>query len=159
MSLSLTIHITCALLSDAAFLIAFLSGVLFLMQDHQLKHKHMGVLFHRLPSLGRLDFVNFISISTGFVLLTCGTVLGFIGAGQLMGRWWNGDPKEVMTVMLWGAYCALWIVRVRSKLRGRRVAMLSVAGFSLVLLTFLGASWVVPSWHPNIGANIGASHL
>ena len=143
----LIIHITCALLSYAAFLAAFVSAILFLIQDHQLKRKHMGVLFHKLPALGELDRINFLSISIGFALLSCGTILGFIGAGQMTGQWWTGDPKEVMTVLLWGAYCFLWVARVRSSLRGRRVAMLSIMGFSLVLLTFLGIRWI-PTWHP-----------
>ena len=146
---SVLIHVACALLSYAAFLAEFVSAVLFLIQEHQLKHKHMGVLFHRLPALGQLDQINFLSISIGFVLLSCGTILGFIGAEQMKGQWWTGDPKEVMTVFLWGAYCALWVVRVRSSLRGRRVAMLSIVGFSLVLFTFLGIRWI-PTWHPSL---------
>lgn len=147
MTPAVLIHISCALLSYAAFLAAFLSAILFLIQERQLKRKHMGWLFHRLPSLGQMDRINFFSISIGFALLSVGTILGFIGAEQMKGQWWTGDPKEVMTVLLWGAYCFLWLVRVRSSLRGRRVAMLSIVGFSLVLFTFLGIRWM-PTWHP-----------
>ncbi|MBI4342819.1 MAG: cytochrome c biogenesis protein CcsA [Candidatus Omnitrophica bacterium] len=148
MSPLVLLHIICALLSYAAFLAAFVSGILFLIQERQLKRKHMGVLFHRLPSLEHLDRVNFVSISAGFGLLSCGAILGFVGAGVLLGRWWTGDPKEILTVALWGAYCVLWLVRLRATLRGRRVAILSILGFTLVLFTFLGASWLLPSLHP-----------
>ena len=141
-------HLTCSLLSYMAFLAAFFSGVLFLIQERQLKHKHMGWLFHRLPPLGDLDRINFLAIGAGFALLSLGAIFGFVGSAVLLGRWWTGDPKEYFTVMLWLAYCVLWIVRLRATLRGRRVALLSILGFSLVVFTFVGVSWLLPSRHP-----------
>ena len=141
-------HILCSLLSYAAFLVAFVSGFLFLIQERQLKHKHMGWLFHRLPSLATLERLNDAGIGIGFALLTIGMAYGFLGARVVFGNWWNGDPKEYLTILLWGSYLLLWIVRFRATLRGRRVALLSILGFSLVVFTFLGAGWFLHSWHP-----------
>ena len=138
----------CSLLSYAAFLIAFASGVLFLIQERQLKHKTMGVLFHWLPSLEALDRLNFLAIGVGFGLLSIGLMCGVAGERMLLGHWWSGDPKEYLTALLWLSYCLLWIVRLRSTLRGHRVALLSILGFSFVLFTLIGAGWVLPSWHP-----------
>ena len=144
----ITLHTWCSLMSYAAFLVAFIAGLLFLIQERQLKRKTMGLLFRRLPSLERLDRVNFRAISAGFGLLTVGATSGFIEAALLRGRWWTGDPKEYLTVLLWVGYLALWMLRRRATLRGRRVALLSIAGFSLVLFTFLGTGRFVPSLHP-----------
>jgi ABC-type transport system involved in cytochrome c biogenesis permease subunit len=146
----IALHTWCSLLSYGAFLTAFVAGALFLIQERQLKRKTMGMLFHRLPSLELLDRVNFLAISAGFGLLTVGATSGFIEMARLRERWWNGDPKECLTVVLWVAYFAVWVLRERALLRGRRVALLSVAGFTLVLFTFLGAGWLVPSLHPFI---------
>jgi ABC-type uncharacterized transport system permease subunit len=148
----IALHTWCSCLSYAAFLIAFITGALFLIQERQLKRKHMGLLFHRLPPLETLDRLNFAAISIGFGLLTIGATSGFIQAAKLRGTWWTGDPKEFGTVCLWLAYLALWVLRRRAMLRGRRVALFSVAGFTLVLLTFLGAGRLVPSLHPFIHA-------
>ncbi len=137
-------HAVCALLSYVAFLIAFVSGILFLLQETQLKRKQMGVLFHRLPSLSALDRVNFLAIGLGFALLSVGVGLGFLSAGQGVGRWW--DPKEWLVVALWASYLVLWLVRLRATLRGRRVALLSILGFSLAMFTFVGISRWLP-WH------------
>ena len=142
------LHILCMLLSYAAFLVAFVSGLIFLLQEYQLKHKRMGVLFRQLPSLDALDRLNFHSITAGFLLLSLGTALGLVGSRLFMGKWWMGDPKEVLTVALWGWYLVLWIVRLRSTLRGRRIALLSVLGFSFVLFTGLGATFILSSLHP-----------
>ena len=141
------VHMFCSFLSYGAFLAAFVSGLLFLIQERQLKRKTMGMLFHRLPSLGLLDRVNFAAIGIGFGLLSVGLICGVIGMKELLGRWWISDPKTYLTVLLWGSYLILWLVRLRATLRGRRVALLSVMGFSLVLLTFLGARWLLPSFH------------
>lgn len=142
------IHMVTSLLSYAAFLVAFVAGFLFLIQERQLKEKQMGLLFHRLPSLERLDHVNGVALGLGFGLLTLGLACGLAGERTILGHWWTGDPKEYLTVLLWSLYLILWVIRVRQSLRGHRVALLSILGFGLVLLTFLGASYVLFSMHP-----------
>jgi len=144
----ISLHMVCSLLSYGGFLIAFLSGLLFLIQERQLKRKQMGWWFHRLPSLGALEQVNVASIATGFVLLTLGLGFGLIGSRQLLGQWWTGDPKAWLTLVLWAGYCGLWLVRAGATLRGRRIALYSVLGFGLVLFTGLGATWLLQSGHP-----------
>ena len=144
-----TAHMACSLLSYAAFLAAFLCGMLFLIQERQVKRRTLGRLFHSLPSLETLDRANFAAIGVGFGLLTVGLLCGLLGTRRWFGRWWTGDPKEYLTVFLWFVYLALWVVRLRSTLRGRRVALLSVLGFGLLLYTFLGAGEFAPSWHPS----------
>ena len=149
MTLSLVaLHMLCSLVSYAAFLVAFVSGALFLVQERQLKRKRMGLLFHRLPPLEVLDRLNFLSLGVGFGLLSLGIGCGLLGSRLLLGRWGAGDPKAYLTVLVWGLYLSLWLVRLRAALRGRRVAWLSVLGFSLVLVAVVGAGWVLHSPHP-----------
>ena len=142
------VHITCSLLSYAAFLVAFVAGIFFLIQERQLKRKTMGVLFHRLPSLGALDRLNFQAISFGFALLSFGLLFGFVEVRVAFGQWWMADSKTYFAVIVWLCYLVLWIMRLRSTLRGRRVALLSILGFSLVLLTLLETSYLTQSAHP-----------
>lgn len=142
------LHTVCMLASYLAFLLGFVSGVLFLLQERQLKHKHMGLLFHRLPSLDQLDRINFCAISIGFMLLSAGTLCGLIEVKRIIGRWWIADPKAYLTLTLWVSYLMLWVLRLRATLRGHRVALLSILAFSLVLFTFVGVSRLMPSLHP-----------
>jgi len=143
-------HTICTLLSYGAFLVAFVSGALFLVQERQLKRKTLGVLFHRLPPLEWLDRVNFLAIGIGFGLLTLGLGFGFLGIRTWFGQWWIGDPKVTATLLLWGGYLGLGILRARATVRGHRVALLSMLGFSLVLFTALGVSWWLGSHHPYV---------
>ena len=143
------VHTVSSLLSYAAFLIACGAGALFLVQERQIKRKRMGILFHRLPSLDQLERVNVFAIGIGFGLLTVGLGLGFVVSRLLRGVWWSNDPKEILSATLWVCYLMLWFARLRATMRGRRVAWLSVWGFTLVLLTFVGTSWL-HSWHPSL---------
>lgn len=160
---TIRLHTICSLLSYAAFLVAFVSGVLFLIQERQLKHKRMGVLFHQLPSLGALDRINVVSLGVGFGLLTLGMTFGLLGFKRVSGTWWAWSPKEAVTVALWACYFLLWLVRLRTTLRGRKVALLSILGFSLVLFSWLGVSHRLPPWHASLpeksGTNLGFSIL
>lgn len=140
-------HTVCSLLSYVAFLVGFVAGVFFLVQERQLKRKHMGLLFRRLPALGTLDRWNFLAIGIGFALLSLGLLFGVWGSRALLGTWWRWDPKELLTALLWLSYFMLWLVRLRATLRGRKVALLSILGFSLALFTFLGVSRWLPTWH------------
>ena len=142
------VHTLCSLLSYVAFLVACVSGVLFLIQERQLKRKQMGRLFRWLPSLEAVDRINFLAIGIGFGLLSVGLVFCLVGSRVLLGRWWVGDAKGYLTMGLWVAYLALWLVRLRATLRGHRIALFSVLGFGLVLFTFIGASYLLHSWHP-----------
>lgn len=136
------LHMVCALLSYVAFLVAFISGLLFLIQERQIKRKTLGALFHRLPSLETIDRVNFMAITAGFVLLSLGTALGFAAMKAAVGRWWINDPKQHLTVALWAAYALLWWLRSKAALRGHRVALLSIIGFGLTLFSFFGVHHV-----------------
>src|SRR3990172_4268006 len=50
----LGIHTTLAFMGDAAFAIAFGVGIMYIIQERQLKHKNPGAFYPRLPSLDML---------------------------------------------------------------------------------------------------------
>lgn len=142
------LHMACSLLSYAAFLVAFVAGGCFLLQERQVKRRTLGWWFHRLPSLMVLDRLNAGAITAGFVLLTAGLACGLAGLRALRGSWWVQDPKVYTALGLWAAYFVLWRLRRRQTLRGRRVAILSILGFGLLVFTLLQASYLSHSSHP-----------
>ena len=140
-------HIALSLVSYAAFLLACLSGILFLIQERQLKAKHIGRLFRSLPSLATLDRVNWCAIAGGCALFTLGLLCGMIGRHATVRQWVSWDPKEGLAYLTWAAYAVLLVVRWLSTLRGHKVALLSIWGFGLVLFTFFGIHTLLPTWH------------
>ena len=135
----LPIHTTILIFAYASFFVVFVSSVMFLLQERELKHKTFSAFFHRLPSLTTVNEVATMSASIGLTLLTLGIISGMFWSSTLDGRLWRNDPKEIFAGLTWLLYLALIIYRSSSGWRGRRAAWLGVIGFALVLCTFFGA--------------------
>jgi ABC-type transport system involved in cytochrome c biogenesis permease subunit len=124
----------------AAFTMTFVLSLMYLTQQRQLKHKSFGPVMLGLPSLEGLDRLIWKSLSFGFPLLTLGLVFGafWVKYSNLLGPQWYLDPKVVMGTVTWLVYAGLLHLRIGVTMHGSRVAMLNIAGFALVLFTFLG---------------------
>ena len=95
-----------------------------------------SAFFHRLPALSTVDDIAQTAAGVGFTLLSLGIVTGVIWSSARGGRVWHNDPKEIFAVLTWLLY--LTMIHYRSQWRGRKAAWAGVAGFALVLFTFLG---------------------
>lgn len=138
-------HIASSVLSYIAFMLAGVSGALFLVQERQLKQVRMGRLFHWIPSLAGLDRLNLWTIAWGFALFTVSLLCGIAGQQLTLGRGMR-DPGEALAYVMWGLYAGLLALRWMSTLRGRKVAILSVLGFGMALFTFIGVHAWLPAW-------------
>jgi len=140
-------HVIFAFLGNAIFTLTFCFGVMYLIQEHQLKAKKMGAIAKRLPSLSLLDDLSYLSLKFGFPLLTLGIITGAVWAEYAWGRYWNWDPKETWSLITWLLYAALLHQRLTVGWRGRKAAMMAIAGFLAVLFTFLGVNLLLPGLH------------
>ena len=140
-------HVIFAFLGNAFFALAFCCGIMYLVQEHQLKSKRIGAITQRLPSLQVLDDLNYQSLTYGFPLLTLGIITGAIWAEYAWGRYWNWDPKETWSLITWLLYAALLHQRLTVGWRGRKAALMAIAGFSAVLFTFLGVNLLLKGLH------------
>jgi ABC-type uncharacterized transport system permease subunit len=130
----LPVHIAVALLGMAAFGVAAAVACLYLLLERQVKSKHFGLLFSRLPSLQFLDELNRQLVLVGFIALSVTAVTGALfarGAG-----FWAWDLKGVVTLLAWAVFAGLLNARIFAGWRGRRVALLTVGGFGAVTLIF-----------------------
>src|SRR5512136_211007 len=127
-----------ALLGNAAFALTFCAGLMYLIQERQLKSRNLGRLNFRLPSLELLDDVAFKSILFGFPLLTLALISGSLWAEHARGSFFTWRPREVWSVVSWVIYAGLVYARVSAGWRGRKAALLAILGFCLVLFTFIG---------------------
>ncbi|MEJ2697804.1 MAG: c-type cytochrome biogenesis protein CcsB [Candidatus Sulfobium sp.] len=143
----LGIHTVLAFLGDAAFALAFGVGIMYLIQEHHVKSKHLGGLFERLPSLQILDEINYRLITLGFPLLTLAIITGAIWAENAWGKYWQWDPKEVWSLITWLIYAVVLHLRLTAGWRGRRAAILAIVGFVVVLFTFFGVNFILKSMH------------
>ena len=141
------LHVTVLFLANALFALAFSVGVMYLLQERYIKNKQFGFLYHRLPSLKRLDEINYYCLIVGFPLMTVGLLTGFAYAGTVWRSSWNWDPKEIFAVITWLIYAVLLHERLAVGWRGRRAAWLAIVGFSAVLVMFLGVNLFLEGHH------------
>ncbi len=143
----LPLHVATSLLGDGIFAIAFIAGVMYLIQEHQIKSKRLGAFYTRLPSLNSLDSINHQAVNYGFLLLTIGMITGSILAQGAHGSYWLWDPKEVWSLITWLCYAALLHQRMAVGWRGRRSALMSIGCFLILVFTFIGVNFLMEGYH------------
>jgi len=132
----LPIHASISIIAAAFLTLAAIGGIMYLLQERELKQKRFGFFFSRLPSLDTLDKLNQHCISIGFPLMTLGMFAGYIWARQIWGgRPWHWNPKIIMSIITWLLYAGLMHQRFTLGWRGRRAAWITVIAFFAVLLT------------------------
>lgn len=146
-SLWITIHVGTSFIGNGAFVLAFCAGVMYLIQEHQIKNKKFGAFYRRLPSLNVLDELNYQCLLLGFPLLTVGILTGSIYAQYVWGSYWRWDPKETWSLITWLVYAAILHERLAVGWRGRRAAIMAIIGFMVLLFTFLGVNYILKGHH------------
>jgi len=156
-SLWLPVHIGTAFVGNGFFAVTFVAGIMYLIQEWQIKKKRLGSLYSRLPSLETLDSINHFALICGFTFMTAGMITGSIYAQYALGSYWRWDPKEVCSLVAWTFYAVLLHERLAVGWRGRRAALLSLFGFLILILTFVGANLWLSDYHSfrNMGGQPG----
>lgn len=144
------VHAGLILIAYAAFFIGFGAGLMYIIQERELRSKRMGRMFHRLPSLDTCDAISFRSLAIGFVLLTLGIAAGFYWQGLRDGRFWHGEPIEIFSVVTWVIYFLFIQTRMNATWGGRASALASIVSFLIVIFSLVGVRYLGGSLH-NLG--------
>ena len=150
------VHVASLLCAYASFALAGMLGLTYMLQFKEIKKKHLGYLYSRLPSLLTLDTMNSRAMTVGWVFLTIGVTVGVIWTAQSRAlapenpnlRMMSlDDPKIFFAVLTWVVYSFALYARTRLGWTGRRAAWLSSVGFLIVLLNFLPIGYLVQTSH------------
>ena len=96
-----------------------------------------------LPSLARLDVMQYRIIAIGLPLLSLGIITGAMWANEAWGHYWQWDPKETAALLSWIVYAAFMHLHTRPGWRGTRTAWVSVLGFASIVFCYLGVNiWI-----------------
>jgi cytochrome c-type biogenesis protein CcsB len=137
----LPVHAGVSLFAYAFFSLAFCGGLMYLLQERELKGKKFGYFFTRLPSLDALDQLNSHCLAIGFVFLTLGIVTGSLWTRQAWGTYWQWHPKEIWSMVTWFIYLVQIHQRFTAGWRGRRAAVMGIGGFAIVVFTLWGVMY------------------
>ncbi len=149
------VHVSSLLAAYASFALASVIGLTYVLLFKELKAKHLGFFYARLPSLQVLDVMNGRAITVGWVFLTIGLSVGVIWLIQVQTSTLDPrvqamsffDPKISMMAVIWIVYSFAIYARRSIGWSGRRTAVLSAIGFMIVLLNFLPIGYFVPQSH------------
>jgi cytochrome c-type biogenesis protein CcsB len=143
-SVWLPVHVGLAILGDALLALAGSASVLYLVQDRRLKAHRVRGLEPHLPSLETLDRLSHRSVVWGLVLLTLAILTGIVWAHEAWGeprsQTWVLDPKLWCTIGAWAVYVVLLQGRMAAGWRGRFAAQLTIAGFTVIVLSLVGVN-------------------
>ena len=150
------VHVLSLLVAYASFALAAVLGLTYMLQFKEIKKKHLGYFYTRLPSLQILDDMNARAVVVGWLFLTVGVIVGVFWTTQarvaapddpnLRAMVFN-DPKIFVALLTWGVYSFAMVSRRSMGWTGRRAAWLSAVGFVIVLLNFLPISYFVTTSH------------
>jgi ABC-type uncharacterized transport system permease subunit len=131
-------HTSIATAGVAALAVSFAMSLLFLVKERALKSKRPLRVLEMLPTLEALDRLGFHALLYGFPLLTLGIATGMVYSAAVHDRLWIWGPKEIFPVLAWIVFAGILWARFARGVRGRRSAILAIAGFAFALLTFVG---------------------
>ena len=129
-------HVVLAFMSYALFGIAAVLGGLNLS-----RLKNVSMDMHEIDGLG------YRAVLIGYCLFTLSMIFGGIWAYLAWGTYWIWTPKELWTSILWAYYSFYLHARLRQWWMGRPMAWLGIAGFVVVMFTYLGVSLLMKSSH------------
>jgi ABC-type uncharacterized transport system permease subunit len=128
-------HAALSLVAYGAFALAMVAGLMYLAQERQLKTHHIRSIFYHLPPIHDLAVANRRLIWAGFGIFTVGLFSG-IAYGSA-----HVHVLRYVSLGSWLLYASILAAIIARKISPRRVAVLSVAAFCLMLATMWGVQF------------------
>lgn len=129
-------HAALSIIAYGAFGLAGITGVMYLVQERQLKSRRVSELLLNLPPITDLGAVNGRLILAGLLLLSIAFAAGIAAGMPITGA------KTVVSFVIWTLYAALLATDRMHLLPASRIAGGSAAIFLLALVTLPAVSHI-----------------
>ena len=123
------IHISVSLLAYGAFAMAFVAGVMFLVQDHMIRSHNLKAMFYNLPPVQNLSQAIQRLLILGFILLT----VGIVSAQRI--EQVSQSSKLVVIYAMWIIYAGLLAFFWIRGLSPKRLALGAILAFIIPALS------------------------
>jgi len=126
----------------------FFIGFSFLAVGSFLSYRYLINSYHESTESNAIDYFksSYYLNQIGFLFITAGLVSGAYWAKIAWTRYWNWDPKETWSLILWLIY-AFYFHLEKTKLGApKRMAYISVLGLIIILLCYLGVNVIFPQF-------------
>lgn len=126
------VHISLALVGVSLFALATALAVFYLVEERQLKNKKVGGVVKKGVALETLDSLAHRCVQVGFPIFSVAVVTGALWSARREGG--LARPEYAISMAAWAAFAGLLVARTTAGWRGRRAALVTVAGFSATLM-------------------------
>lgn len=144
------IHIAAMVLATGAFLVGFITAVMYLIRAgyDQGRRSFPFSLGRRMPAAETLDRLTFRLHAFGFPIWTLGALIaGPIWAEVAWGRYWGWDPKEVWALISWIIYAAFLHARATPSVKRSYEAWLVIIGWLTMMMNLFGVNFFFEGLH------------
>jgi cytochrome c-type biogenesis protein CcsB len=131
----LVIHVTVATLASSVFTIGAALSVVYLLKDAFERSGRSSVL-DRFPETPAIERTAYSLHIVAFPLWTFTLIAGAIWARQAWASYWNWDPKEVWTFVIWVVYAAYLHSRATSGISRQTATYIALAGYACIIVNF-----------------------
>ncbi|MBM6404957.1 c-type cytochrome biogenesis protein CcsB [Phycicoccus sp. CSK15P-2] len=135
-SVWLAIHVTVATMSVAVFTIGAALGGLYLVQQRMEGGGGPRSFMARLPEARALERLAYAAHVVAFPMWTFTVIAGAIWARQAWGSYWNWDPKEVWSFVIWVVYAAYLHARATTGWSRSNAVWIALGGFACIIVNF-----------------------
>lgn len=141
----LVIHVSIAILAVALFTLAAVVTVLQLAQSWREQRlpgtsgastQRKPSVWDALPNSSSLEQLGYGLHVAAFPLWTFTLIAGAIWAQKAWGAYWQWDPKEVWTFIIWVVYAAYLHARATVGWSPRRVSIIALAGYGCIIVNY-----------------------
>lgn len=123
------LHAALALIAYAAFALACITGVMYLLQERFLKQHRIGGLFYQLPPIQGLAKAIQRLVLLGIVLLSLSLAVSFKLQTPI------SNPKLIFAWVVWALYALIGLIMWRHVLSPRQTAWLAAVGFVIPFIS------------------------
>ncbi len=140
-------HTSAAILGYTGLAISALYSVMYLLLFKEIKKKRFGLIYSRMPSLAVLEEMMMKAAWLGIGFLTLAILLGIYWSFEIFGTFVYSDSKIIIALITWVFYMVGMLVKKYRSISGKKVAMISLSGFSLIVVSLLAVNLFFQSFH------------
>ncbi|MDO4911394.1 MAG: c-type cytochrome biogenesis protein CcsB [Corynebacterium sp.] len=150
------IHVSSAAIGAGIGMISGIASLLFLLRSYQPKGQEKGFwgkVAMPLPDLKALDALAYRSAVLTLPIFGLGIMFGAIWAESAWGRFWNWDPKEVMSFVTWVLYAGYLHARATSGWKNNRAAVINILALAAMVFNLFFINLIFPGMHSYAGVS------
>jgi ABC-type transport system involved in cytochrome c biogenesis permease subunit len=141
------LHTLSVISGEALFVVAFITSVVYLIHERIIRKGTIHTAVSGLPPLAILDKILYACLCAGFLAITTGMILGAIWASSLDLEFSGMAPKVFAGAVMWIVFALSIHQRFAIGWKGSRTAIITVIGFLLMVILFIGINLAFPHAH------------